>query len=107
MFLIILAYMIYSRPITIVRNGFLYKTMNYNRNRLYKLFKVCQLLTGMSTMITITFNIISYLFRIEESTNVFTFTCTVAYNTILQLHNSIVYSLCKVKVTVSVYSVGG
>lgn len=65
-------------------------------------------LTGMSTMITITFNIISYLFRIEESTNVFTFTCTVAYNTILQLHNSIiVYSLCKVKVTVSVYSVGG
>lgn len=56
--------------------------------------KVCQLGAFKGATGVPTFNI-SDLFRIKESTNVFTFTCTVAYNTILQLHNSIVgYTVC-------------
>lgn len=56
---------------------------------------MCQLGAFKAATGVPTFNMISDLFRIEESTNVFTFTCTVAYNTILQLHNSIVgYTVC-------------
>lgn len=43
-------------------------------------------------------HIISDLFRIEESTNVFTFTCTLQYN-FTATPQFWLYSLCKNKVT--------